>query len=44
MDFILALPITSKGYDTLLTITDKFSKRILLMPGNETFDAPNWAI
>ena len=43
MNFILALSIISEEYDTLLTITDKFSKRVLLISDKETFDASNWA-
>jgi hypothetical protein len=35
MDFIVALPVTkaAEGYNSLLTITDKFLKRVLLIPG-----------
>lgn len=35
MDFIIALPVTkaAEGYSSLLTITDKFLKRVLLIPG-----------
>jgi hypothetical protein len=42
-DFILALPKTSTGMDTLLTITDKFSKKVELIPGKETYTAADWA-
>jgi transposase InsO family protein len=38
MDFIVKLPI-SKTYDTILTITDTFSKASILIPCNETIDA-----
>ena len=31
MDFIFCLPRTISGYDNLLTVTDKFSKRVLLV-------------
>ena len=47
MDFILALPpaTSTKGnLDTALTVTDKFSKRINIIPGNTTFTAEDWAI
>ena len=43
MDFIVGLPMTSEGYDSLLTVTDKFSKRVLLVPGKSTFSAAEWA-
>ena len=42
MDFILALP-EFYNCDTLLTITDKFSKRVLLLPGNNTYSTRKWA-
>jgi hypothetical protein len=38
MDFIVKLPI-SKTYDTILTITDTFSKASIFIPCNETIDA-----
>jgi hypothetical protein len=38
MDFIVKLPV-SKTYDTILTITDTFSKASILIPCNETIDA-----
>ena len=39
MNFILALSIISEEFDILLIITDKFSKRVLLMLNKENFDA-----
>jgi hypothetical protein len=38
MDFIIKLPI-SKTYNTILTITDTFSKASILIPCHETIDA-----
>ena len=38
MDFIVKLPI-SETYDTILTITDTFSKASIFIPCNETIDA-----
>ena len=43
MDFIVALPVSVEGYDSLLTMTCKFSKRVLLVPGMSTWDASLWA-
>lgn len=43
MDFIVALPLSNEGYDSLLTITCKFSKRLLLVPGKSTWSAAEWA-
>ncbi len=42
MNFIVAMPETN-GCDPLLTVTDKFSKRVSLIPGKTTFTAPEWA-
>ena len=43
MDFISCLPRTATGYDNLLTVTDKFSKRVLLIPGKKQASAGEWA-
>ncbi len=43
LDFIVGLPFTPKGNNCLMTVTDKFSKFIRLVPGNETDKAENWA-
>ena len=43
MDFIVAFPVTREGFDSILTVTDKFSKRVLLIPGKTTFGAAEWA-
>jgi len=42
MDFILALSKALSGEDTLLTITCKFSKKVTLIPGLETWTARDW--
>ena len=42
MDFIVKLP-ASNMYDTILTITDTFSKAAIFIPCNETIDATNTA-
>jgi RNase H-like domain found in reverse transcriptase/Integrase zinc binding domain len=42
IDFIDRLP-SEKGYDALLSVTDKFTKRILLVPGKMTRTAEEWA-
>lgn len=45
IDFVLALPtFTLDRFDCLLTVTDKFSKRITLILGRETFKAKDWAL
>jgi hypothetical protein len=43
MDFIVKLP-TSHGYDSILTITDTFSKACIFIPCNETIDAVGTAL
>lgn len=44
MDFILALPASSReGFNCILTVTDKFSKEKLLIPGREDMSAKDWA-
>ena len=42
MDFIVKLPL-SESYDTILTITDTFSKASIFIPCNETIDAASTA-
>ena len=44
MDFILALPYSgAQRFDSILTVTDKFSKGKLLIPGRESMSAKEWA-
>jgi transposase InsO family protein len=43
MDFIVKLPI-SHGYDSILTITDTFSKACIFIPCNKTIDAVGTAL
>ena len=43
IDFVLALPKSTKGYDCLMSITCKFLRRVLLIPGKSTFTAADWA-
>jgi hypothetical protein len=42
LDFITALPTSRNGYDALLTITDKFTKWITLIPGKARYWAVNY--
>ena len=35
IDFIVGLPLTPENHNTLITITDKFSKYVRLIPGNK---------
>ena len=42
MDFIVKLPL-SKSYDTILTITDTFSKASIFIPCNESINAESTA-
>jgi hypothetical protein len=44
LDFIVGLPLSKNDYNACLTVTDKFSKAVKLIPGKDTFDAHTWAI
>ncbi len=39
MDFITHLPATSRGFDTILTVVDRFSKLVHFIPCTTTLDA-----
>ena len=43
IDFIMALPISFKGYDCIASVTCKFSKKITLIAGKITYSAKDWA-
>jgi len=46
IDFILALSVTkaSETYETIMSVTDKFSKAVTLIPERNTMTAEDWAI
>ena len=47
MDFVVGLPESiyrGKIVNALLNVTDKYSKRILIIPGKDTYTAKDWAI
>ncbi len=46
IDFILALPVSKKPdeFDSILSVTDKFSKAVTFIPGRKTMTAEDWAI
>ena len=39
IDFILALPITSKSFDSTMSVTDKYSKRVTFIAGKIAWGA-----
>ena len=41
MDFVLALPTVNLDKDCILTITYKYTKRVILIPGKTTYLAVN---
>lgn len=45
LDFIPALPTTLSPdfFDCVISVTDKFTKRITLIPGRSTYSAEDWA-
>ena len=44
IDFILALPITAKGSDCVMSVTCKFSKAITLIEGKIAISGKEWAV
>ena len=44
IDFVLALLLLVEGFDSVMSITCKFSKRITLAPGKTTWKALEWAV
>lgn len=44
LDFVVGLPRAPKtGYNSFLSITDKFSKAVNIIPGKDTFSAEDWS-
>lgn len=43
IDFILALPLLKTGFNTMMTVTDKFSKKVTMVPGKDTWGSAEWA-
>ena len=43
LDFILALPLMKKKYNAIMSVTYKFSKRVTLIEGADTWTAEQWA-
>ena len=43
LDFVLALPRSSEGIDTILSVTDKFSKRVTLISDKVAYINMDWA-
>ena len=49
IDFILGLPPSKKfrhgdeEFNAAMTATDKFTKAVIILPGKDTYTAPDWA-
>ena len=39
VDFVTSLPLTARGYDTLMVVVDRFSKYVVLVPCTADVDA-----
>jgi len=44
MDFIPSLPISDRGFDCVLTVVDRFSKYVVLLPCLTTATAEDIAV
>jgi hypothetical protein len=43
LDFVVKLPISTTGYNCILTVTDKFTRAVKLIAGHGTGSAKDWA-
>ena len=43
IDFIVALPKTKEGFNSVMSLTDKFSKAVTFIPGKTTWGGKEWA-
>ena len=43
LDFVLALSLSKKKYNAMMSVTCKFSKRVTLIEGAKTWSAERWA-
>ena len=43
LDFVLALPLSKEKYNAIMSVTCKFSKRVTLIEGADTWSAEQWA-
>lgn len=43
LDFVLALPLSKEKYNTIISVTCKFSKQVTLIKGADTWSAEQWA-
>ena len=43
LDFVLALPLLKESYNAIMSVTYKFSKRVTLIKGVDTWSAEQWA-
>ena len=42
LDFVLALPLIRQGFNAIMSVTCKFSKRVTLIDGADTWSAEQW--
>jgi hypothetical protein len=44
IDFIVFFPVSKLGMDALMSLTDKFTKWVKLVPGKITYSVWDWAV
>ena len=42
LNFVLAFPLTKQGFNAIMSVTCKFSKRVTLIEGADTWSAEQW--
>lgn len=43
LDFVLALPLSKQGFNAIMLVTCKFSKRVTPIEGADTWSTDQWA-
>jgi hypothetical protein len=43
MDFVMSLPVSTRGFDAIFSIVDRFSRLVRFIPCHTTISAPEVA-